>query len=149
MSEEIPPSRVHIFKPAEAPHVEHVLEANTIAPIQPPPPARASIGYLEEYFSDTGYLGNRVIDDLELQLGPQFEEMLARMVNSVIEPRLVKTRLPLQLPGSEYIRTFVLDSDLEIKRSFTKTRMLKAGQIVKRIIQPLQGREVSRPGGRW
>ena len=46
-----------------------------------------------------------------------------------------------QATGSENARIFVLEADLEIKRSFSKTRILKAGTEIKRMVHPLQGRE--------
>ena len=47
-----------------------------------------------------------------------------------------------QATGSENQRIFILDADLEIKRSFSKTRTLKKGTEVRRMIHPLQGREI-------
>lgn len=44
--------------------------------------------------------------------------------------------------GSENRRYFKLEADIEIKRSFSKTRKLKAGTEVCVMYWPLEGREI-------
>jgi hypothetical protein len=85
-----------------------------------------TIGYLCEYFDSTGFLGSLAVDTAD------------------------------QAIGAEHATTIRLDADLEIKRSFSKTRTLKAGTIVRRICYPLQGRAAMTaaehnafPKGRW
>ena len=81
------------------------------------PRQRKHLGYLEEFwtFDESGrmqYAGNRAVQE------------------------------SAQAIGSENWQTFRLASDLEIKRSFSKMRMLKAGTLVRRMVSPLQGREI-------
>ena len=79
---------------------------------------RKHLGFLEEYWIRNGrnweYAGNLAVEVAE-------------------HP---------QATGSEHAIIFTLDADLEIKRSFSKTRVLKAGTEVRRMVHPLQGREV-------
>jgi len=73
---------------------------------------RVQIGVLEEYFQGSIYLGHRAAQSSE------------------------------QGFGSEHMRTFELEEDLVIQRSFSKTRTLKKGETVTRMISPLEGREI-------
>ena len=79
---------------------------------------RKHLGFLEEYWIRNGrnwqYAGNLAVEVAE-------------------HP---------QATGSENAIIFTLDADLEIKRSFSKMRMLKKGTEVRRMVHPLQGREV-------
>ena len=82
------------------------------------PRERQLIGYLEDYwtFQPDGfatYAGNRMVPESE------------------------------QAIGSENWQTFRLASDLEINRSFSKKKILKAGTLVRRMISPLGGRYIS------
>lgn len=79
---------------------------------------RKHLGFLEEFWIRNGrnweYAGNRGVmtDDHE------------------------------QATGSENARIFTLDADLEIKRSFSKTRILRKGTEIRRMVHPLQGRDL-------
>ncbi len=76
------------------------------------PVPREQIGFLEEYFQGALYLGNRIVSETEQPI------------------------------GSEHTREICLKEDLEISRSFSKRRILRAGQLVARIVYPLEGREI-------
>ena len=80
--------------------------------------AKPTIGYLEDYWTFlpdgffTAYAGNRMVAE------------------------------SAQAIGSENMTDFRLESDITINRSFSKMKTLKAGTLVRRMISPLQGREI-------
>lgn len=82
-------------------------------------PQRAQLGLMEEYYESDGsasqfgaYLGHRRVETSEQPL------------------------------GAEKARTFELGSDLELQRSFSKRQTIKAGTLVRRVVWPLEGREI-------
>ena len=83
------------------------------------PRPRVLIGYTEEFWTvdpvtkNSTYAGHRAIPA------------------SAEEPGL----------GTENATTFRLESDLTISRSFSRLRTLKAGELVRKVVWPLQGRE--------
>ena len=87
-------------------------------PIIATPRPRKHVGFLEEYWVRNG-------------TGWQFAGTLG-----------VEIAEHEQATGSENARYFKLEADLEIKRSFSKTTKLKAGTEIKRMVWPLQGREI-------
>jgi hypothetical protein len=70
------------------------------------------IGYLEEYWQAPigSYLGHRAVQS------------------------------PPQPCGSEHRLTIRLEEDITINRSFSKTRLLKAGTLVRRMVSPMEGK---------
>lgn len=79
------------------------------------------IGYLEEYWlleskSNNGmYTGSEYAGHRQVQSAPQ----------------------PC---GSEHRLTIRLTEDIEINRSFSKKRILKAGTLVRRMVSPMEGK---------
>lgn len=78
---------------------------------------RQAIGFLEEYWIQNG-LGT-------WQLGG------TRHVDTTEQGTCAENK-----------RVFILELDVKVKRSFSKERIIKAGTVVRRIVYPLQGREI-------